>query len=290
MYKCEYCLQDKEKLETSHIIPKLIYRWIKKTGTTGRLRDGRNVRIPVQDGLKKELLCSDCEGDFSEYETYFANQIFSQMTDNDGEVDFAKINWAKFDKFILSLLWRTLYYCANESTVNKDYYPKEIEIFNQIAIKVKDAYNFNKTLPINVYFIPLNKASFKNGIITLEDYVYFERSVSVNLIVDDDNNQATTLYIKIPYAMIVCEVINCENHAWIGLKLNDREQFALSKAKIPNHVQNYINYDCNRCYDMAKDIPSHQVDKLQKIMTEKGSPDQGTVKAMMKNILRDKLS
>ncbi len=288
MVKCEYCLEDKEKLEISHIIPKLIYRWIKKTGTTGRLRDGRNILRPAQDGLKKELLCTDCEGSFSEYETYFANKVFSQMTDQDGEVDFANIDWNKFDKFILSLFWRTLYYCANESHINKDYYPEEIENFNNVAREIKDAYDFSRPLPIDAYFIPLNESSFKNNIITLEDYVYFERSVSVNLIVDDNNNQAATLYIKIPYAMIICEVANCKDHAWKGLKLNDQDKYTLSEATIPSHVQNYINFDCKRCYDMAKDIPSQQVDKLQKIMAEKGSLDQGTVKAMMKNTLRDK--
>ena len=40
------------------------------------LRFGDNPNKPVQDGFKQKLLCSECEGRFSKFETYFANNFF----------------------------------------------------------------------------------------------------------------------------------------------------------------------------------------------------------------------
>lgn len=287
MVQCKYCLEERDKLEVSHIIPKLVYRWIKKTATTGRMRDGRNMNKPAQDGLKQEMLCRTCESGFSEYETYFANQVFHKLIENDGFVNYSDINWDKFNKFTLSLLWRTVYFCANEKSINKDYYPEEIKRFNEKANLLKNAFDHENDIPLNVYFIPLCSSSVDNGFFELEDYVYFERSVSLNLIINDADKKAATLYIKLPYVMIVCEIENCEHHLWKGLKLNDRERFGLSDVIIPQHVKEYMSWDCQRCYDLARDIPSNQVEKLKKIMNDKGSPEQGTIKAMMKNSFRE---
>lgn len=286
MVQCAFCLDDKERLEISHIIPKFFYRWMKSTATTGRMRDGRNMKVPAQDGLKKELLCNICEGSFSLHERYFATDIFSQMTSKDGDIDFESIEWSSFNKFILSLVWRTLYFSANESIINQDYFQSEIEYFNQVADNIKDYFTSSNELPLNIYWIPLTKSSVEKGIVEIEDYVYFERSIGLNLIVDDHDNQATTLYIKIPYAMIVCEINNCEHHKWDGLKLNDKEKYSCLAQKTPKHINDYIKWDCERCYSLAKEIPPHQVEKLKEIMTIKGSPEQGTIKSIIKNNLR----
>ena len=48
---CKLC-EKKAKLEESHIVPKLIFRWLKKTSATGLLRKGADINKPVQDGLK----------------------------------------------------------------------------------------------------------------------------------------------------------------------------------------------------------------------------------------------
>lgn len=281
--ECKFCLHELERLEISHIIPKFVYRWLKITSTTGRMRDGRNMKRPAQDGLKKDLLCSACENDFSASETYFANKIFSQMTKNDGAIESEEIDWMKFDKFILSLVWRTLYFAANTKEANADYTEEEILEFNKCADILKSSYEKEEEIPFKTYLIPLNNKSYNNRIIEIEDYAYFERSVSVNLIIDDDNNQASTLYIKLPYAMIVCEVRNCINHPWKGLCINNRDVFSAISASIPKHVHNYIARDRERCYEMANDIPQHQVEKLKKILATKGNPSDGTVQAIIKN-------
>src|SRR5260370_38660106 len=76
---CRLCGETKE-LQESHILPGLVYRWIKETSATGYLRFGQQPNLRVQDGLKLHLLCDDCEQRFNQWETQFANQIFHSMT------------------------------------------------------------------------------------------------------------------------------------------------------------------------------------------------------------------
>ncbi|AKL95575.1 hypothetical protein CACET_c21280 [Clostridium aceticum] len=76
MEECALC-KKKAELKNSHIIPKFVTDWIKKTGPTGFLRDTNNAfRLRVQDGLKVHLLCGECEQLFSKHEKIFAEKIF----------------------------------------------------------------------------------------------------------------------------------------------------------------------------------------------------------------------
>lgn len=88
----------------SHIFPKFIIRWMNKTGT-GRIRQLGNPNIPVQDGLVKKLLCSECEARFSRAERYFANKVFFPVADsNQSEIQYDQ----NVKYFIISALWRVL--------------------------------------------------------------------------------------------------------------------------------------------------------------------------------------
>ncbi|MGE6376596.1 hypothetical protein [Peribacillus muralis] len=103
---CALCGNVKE-LKLSHIIPKFVFRYLKKDSFTGKLRSLSNVNVPVQDGDKQYLLCDSCEGDFNRNETKFANAIFFPFK-NEGFQTFSYDgNWLKL--FITSVNWRTLY-------------------------------------------------------------------------------------------------------------------------------------------------------------------------------------
>ncbi len=290
MDKCKFCLEEKSSLQISHIIPKFVYNWMKKTATTGRMRDGRNVNQPAQDGYKTRLLCSSCENEFSAYESYFANFVFMPLTKSDGFISHKEINWQKFNMFILSLLWRATYIMANTKETNKEYYESEIEEFNKCADAIKKAFKHKENLPFKTFFVPLNKHSYQSGVIDIEDYVYFERSIAINLLVDDKNNQASTLYIKLPYILIVCELLNFKRNNWQGLELNKEENFNSPDSKVPNHVESYLKYNCTSCYEMASEIPDSQVDKIMKMASKKTSLENGTATAILKNRNRKKYS
>lgn len=56
---CALCRENKE-LELSHIVPKFVIRYLKKT-STGAIRNMENPNKIAQDGEKHYLLCGDCE-------------------------------------------------------------------------------------------------------------------------------------------------------------------------------------------------------------------------------------
>lgn len=99
---CSLCYEPKE-LRKSHVIPKFIANWIKKTSKTGKFRDLDYKRL--QDSPKLYLLCRDCENKLSEYEKYFAELIFHptvNYTSKDVEYNIKLLN------FIVSISWRIL--------------------------------------------------------------------------------------------------------------------------------------------------------------------------------------
>lgn len=56
-------------LINSHIIPKFIFKWHKKSSATGYLRTNLDPNKREQDGIKMRLLCNNCEALFNEWET-----------------------------------------------------------------------------------------------------------------------------------------------------------------------------------------------------------------------------
>ena len=71
---CSLCEHDRD-LQESHIIPKFVGKWLKKTSATGFLVNANHASKRVQDLITLNLLCRDCEERFSKFETYFAKGL-----------------------------------------------------------------------------------------------------------------------------------------------------------------------------------------------------------------------
>lgn len=103
MNKCKLCGKSGE-LQNSHIIPRFVIRWLKKTGPTPFLRRVVDPNTRIQDYYEK-LLCKDCEQIFSDWEGKFAAQVFyPHVRDQKKEFDYG----AWLYKFILSVSWRLM--------------------------------------------------------------------------------------------------------------------------------------------------------------------------------------
>lgn len=100
---CKLCGIEKELLK-SHIIPKFVFKWMRNTG--GKFfRAPLNPNVRLQDGIKKKLLCKECEKKFSTNEKWFSENIFyPYMNTNNNVLPYNN----KLAKFIISVLWRVL--------------------------------------------------------------------------------------------------------------------------------------------------------------------------------------
>lgn len=102
--KCALCRKS-TSLKKSHIIPKFVSKWLKKTSATGFLRGFEDPSKRKQDVPHLPLLCGNCEQNFSKLENYFAKNIFYPLL-NEQKSDIYYDD--RLVRFIISLSWRTL--------------------------------------------------------------------------------------------------------------------------------------------------------------------------------------
>lgn len=114
----------KRHLESSHLIPKFIFKWIKDSGT-GFMRTNENFNRRIQDGFKAPFLCGSCEDLFSKHETYFANKIFYPAVDH----DIAIVTYSnQFYRFVISVLWRLLKHSIMEEEKHQGFYSELVKL------------------------------------------------------------------------------------------------------------------------------------------------------------------
>lgn len=100
---CRLCGRTAE-LRESHLIPKFVFDWMKRTGSPYLPVSGQPNRR-AQDGRKYPLLCGDCEQRFSVREGWFAGNIFAPYLER-GATSFPYDESLYY--FLLSVLWRVL--------------------------------------------------------------------------------------------------------------------------------------------------------------------------------------
>ena len=116
---CRFCGETRD-LRDSHILPAFIYRWLRTRSGTGHIRQTDNPNRRIQDGLKCKLLCNECEGLFSRFETAFATKVFHPW--NNGTYRVAYDDWLL--KFCVSVSWRVLEFCYGKNQ-NHEYTPEQ---------------------------------------------------------------------------------------------------------------------------------------------------------------------
>ncbi|MED4758677.1 hypothetical protein [Priestia megaterium] len=109
--QCKLCLEHSE-LQLSHIVPKFVGRWLKKTSAVGHIRNAMNPNVRIQDLPKEYLLCKGCEQIFSAFEKKFAEEIFHPFHSENKKL-FHYDRWLQ--KFIISLNWRVAISGLNNS-------------------------------------------------------------------------------------------------------------------------------------------------------------------------------
>ena len=99
---CALCGRE-EPLMQSHLIPKLVYRRIKKSG---RFRSLDDINKIFQDGEKRPMLCHGCEELFSSYEQNFAKTYLDTYL-NEGKVRSHRDGL--IENYIITVAWRILW-------------------------------------------------------------------------------------------------------------------------------------------------------------------------------------
>jgi hypothetical protein len=194
---CKLCKKEAD-LKISHITPKFIGKWLKKTSMTGFLREKNNIGKRAQDLAKEYWLCGECEVLFSKWETPFANKVFFPFVDKDQSVAHYD-DWLA--KFCASLSWRTLTYMRSKNS-DDDKTADYLRSVEKAEAHLSD-YLLGKTDNLNQYeqhIFPLQKIDSTSGVGFPKNINrYFLRIVAMDIIGDSKN---IFIYTKLPSFMV----------------------------------------------------------------------------------------
>ena len=117
-------------LQLSHVIPAVIYRWMRDTSGNSYLRFGAQPNKRAQDGNKFYWLCQSCEARLSRCEDIFARRIFHPYIKDSG-LRMRYGPWLL--QFGASLVWRVLKWHEEQGLAG---YPEDKRPFLFAAEKV----------------------------------------------------------------------------------------------------------------------------------------------------------
>ena len=219
--RCGLCGKS-ASLQSSHIVPKFVFDYLKKTSAVENTRLRRpleNIKIPYQDSDKPKLLCHDCEELFSAKETYFRNQIFMPYQEGRLTQEFAYLNQLLY--FITSVNWRTLYLdlCGGFSGM-----PMHMDTLNQLIDSEEIMRSFLLghrqdigTIETHIYFFDMLKATTAD---ILEDRpsTYFLRSISDYTICYENG---TIIVFALMMGILIASIIaRSTDEQWNGTIVN----------------------------------------------------------------------
>ncbi|MBN2102093.1 MAG: hypothetical protein JW716_04450 [Candidatus Aenigmarchaeota archaeon] len=190
---CELCKKETEVVK-SHIVPKFVFDWIKKTSATGYMRSPENPNKRLQDGVKDYLLCRTCEILISEYETYFSREIYYPYLNE-------KRHYFEYNellmKFIVSVSWRV----ANnnlrkfsKNSVMEKYAHEAEEYWRKIILEDE----LDKKYEHRIYFLDYIENGPRSLPKKINDYIM--RSVDATIA---SNSERIFIYSKFPGIIII---------------------------------------------------------------------------------------
>lgn len=239
------------KLAESHIIPKFVFRWMKETGGN-YFRNPLTPNRRMQDGIKKHLLCKDCELNFSKSEKWFAENIFyPHINERAKFLDYDN----RLSKFIISVLWRYLLFCkSNNENYNE-------EVFNDWQ-----SYLINNTKPKydNIHLMLLPDEWGIDG--QPNKYVnrYFYRVSDMNVI---KNSNTEIIYAKFSRFIIFLDVNKTEDY-FRGTNISfENGTIPFAQFISDNSITKYFVDRAEDVYNLTfSRISQKEKEKIQKVL------------------------
>lgn len=239
----------------SHILPKFIFRWLKKTGT-GRLRNIENINLPAEDGIVKKLLCKHCEDKFNKAETRFANKAFYPVIDKKA-AEFVYDKWFKY--FIVSIFWRTLKDSLYEHVENTKWH--------NVLLKIEKVWSdyLNNDIPMNNF----DEIHCIAGVDLLEEkkqsnfVMYMSRSTDAGI---PNNDDLCFFYVKIPRFIFIMPIYGVNLELFENSKIENSGTFKLNNVAIsePN-IANYFFDRANEFENLKSNLSNKQKQAMRNL-------------------------
>jgi len=259
MEMCRLCGNPNLEKPESHIVSKFFFEWLKNTSPTGFIREPRNPNRRLQDGLKPEFLCSNCEIVLGKWEKSFSENIFKPLCDSNTAFSF-ECNDEYIMKFSVSIVWRALEYHYGMNLIS-DMTEKEL-IDIQTTLKTWKDYLLGHSQGMEknkVYIIPVKQYADNSD----SNWKIYNRSIGIDFKVFDDQYWGF-VFIKVPNMIIIGDVIGNPD-----ITIKKYEICKNNKVKddivpsIPELVRRVVNNCISNFDEGAKNISPSQVEKIR---------------------------
>ena len=114
----------------SHIIPKFVGDWQRRTNLTGRLRTSNAPNKLVEDLEWRYMPCASCEGRFSEFESDVCERIFLPIHERTQD----RFRYGpSFARFAVSVVWRAIVKFGREGGLGRlTEIPADVEVAERV--------------------------------------------------------------------------------------------------------------------------------------------------------------
>lgn len=279
MEVCKFCNQN-EAIENSHLIPKSIYDWLKKTAPTPYMRSSHNPNQRDQDGVKSPLLCSVCEVKFSKVEDAFFKSYFTKVANYRKPCPENISISPEIIKCIYIIAWRVLadsFYYPREN----DYTDEEFNEFPKFLDQVKESINKEEFFRFKAHVVPCTEDVLTRLELPQVEWHIYERSITAEPRIWD-NWERFIIYIQIPFSIIVFEVVSNDKDEWQGTKIDSGIKLNTNGIKsVPNYLKDIVNMYYEKFEESRTKLTKAQIDILSSVA---GSidPNCGAFKTMKK--------
>jgi len=240
MKACALCGLERP-LRSSHIIPRFIFKHLKRSSSTGFMRDGSQMNQRAQDGIKLPLLCGNCEGTLSEWERVFSERIYYPCTKaRNGPLVYEE--WML--KFAVSVSWRSLLWYYMEQTRRDETESESEDILLKKALGTWRTYLMGK-LP--------HPKSFEQHMLLMDCLEastpppmgfppnvnrFFTRGTYMGL--SYSNGQPRFVFTKMGRVFLFGFIGIDKPRQWVGTKINVRHGSIGGNVTLPTPVFHYL--------------------------------------------------
>lgn len=240
---CRLC-SAKPSIKNSHIIPKLVARAVAEDCAGYSFRDQSEPNSVVQDIIKTDLLCIDCEKSFNKLETHFAKKCFLPYFKE--KTEQINIDENTF-RLMVSVSWRALALLIDNNSLDpkKKHISEAEKVWREYLTGARQNIgNFNQYLVMDKDFDELTITSSKGLSKTYLKYV-----IGLSAVTFPDQfpiSERVVVLAKMGPFILYGELFNEEgfhraNDNWISLKISPDTGARKNKTKVPNEIVKNID-------------------------------------------------
>jgi hypothetical protein len=269
---CKLCGKSGD-LMVSHIVPKFIFKYLKETSPTKKLRMSTEINKRIQDGFKKYWFCRNCEVMLSYYEKYFSENIFHQIQKNILPIKY-DINLIKF---CVSISWRISVFIEEEGYIS--HFPNEILKNLKQAQDVWKGFLLGKFENPGIFEQHLYNftGEIEGSHLTLSNNLhrYLQRTIAVNVL--HLGTKIILVYSKFPGILLIGYVKLGSHSSFSSTKIHLKKGLLTHrKTIVPTELWNFINNKADDAENIKSSLSDNQ---NKKIMSDYNKIDIETVTA-----------